>query len=343
MSKLPFQIESESSSPKYRQIIDGIISAIEYKELSRGDALPSVNKMCRDFSVARETVLKAYGELKSQGIIEAVPGKGYYVATEYTKHRTKVFALFDSLSSYKQDLYTALKDELGEEAILDIYFHHFNAEVFERLLLDNMGKFGIYLVMPFTHKRLPEIFTKLDVDKLVSNDLSYLLIFDREQQYADPYSYLGQNFDTAVYECLKSGLSLIKKYRRFVLVTPRHIQHPEETFPIFGRFCKDHAIDCAVIPNWKQEPITQETAYFVVDDHDLIYVIEQSKAKNFTLGKDVGVLSYNETVVKRVLCDGITVISTDFIELGKRAAQYVRNPRKTQEIIPTRLIVRNSL
>ncbi len=81
----------------------------------------------------------------------------------------------------------------------------------------------------------------------------------------------------------------------------------------------------------------------MVDDHDLIYVIEQSKAKNFTLGKDVGVLSYNDTVVKRVLCDGITVISTDFTELGRRAAQYVRNPVKTHEIIPTRLIIRNSL
>jgi len=43
------------------------------------------------------------------------------------------------------------------------------------------------------------------------------------------------------------------------------------------------------------------------------------------------------------LRDGITVISTDFIALGKRAAQYVRNPVKTHEMIPTRLIVRNSL
>jgi hypothetical protein len=45
----------------------------------------------------------------------------------------------------------------------------------------------------------------------------------------------------------------------------------------------------------------------------------------------------------RVLCGGITVISTDFIRLGKRAAEYIRFPQKTQEIIPTNLIVRKSL
>ena len=343
MDKRLFEIDSGASTPKYRQIIDGVVTAIEQKELSRGDTLPSVNKMCRDFSLARETVIKAYTELKSQGIIESVPGKGYYVASEYTRHCIKVFALFDSLSTYKQDLYDTLKDELGDEAILDIYFHHFNADVFERLLLDSIGKFGVYLVMPFAHKRLPHIFEKLDPVKLTSGDYSSLVIFDREQQYAGPYSYIGQNFDTAVYDCLVSGRELIQKYHRFVMVTPRHIQHPAETFPVFERFCQDFGIEHVIIPNWKKEPISEGTAYFVVDDHDVIYVIEQSKAKNFTLGQNIGLLSYNDTVVKRVLCDGITVLSTDFIALGTRAAQYVRNPLKTHEIIPTRLIVRNSL
>jgi DNA-binding transcriptional regulator YhcF (GntR family) len=343
MNKPLFKIERTSSSPKYRQIIDGIIAAIERKKLRRGDLLPSVNKICTDFSVARETVLKAYTELKSQGIIEAIRGKGYYVATEYIQYRPKVFLLFDSSTSYKQDLYFAFKDTLGDEVMIDIYFHHFNIEMFERLLLNSMGKYNMYLVMPFTHKRMPDIFAKLDAEKLVNADRSYLVVFDREKQYTGPYSYLGQDFDTSVYNGLQSGLALIKKYRRMVMVVPQRIQHPAESFHSFKRFCEDQAIEYAIIYQWHQEPITPGTAYFVVDDSDLIHVIEQSMAQNYLLGQDVGIVSYNDTDVKRVLCGGVTVISTDFVQLGKRAAEYVRNPKITQEIIPTRLIVRNSL
>lgn len=343
MEKSLFEIEDTARLPKYKQIVGGIITAIDQKELSRGDALPSVNTMSKQYAVARETVVKAYNELKSQGIIEAIPGKGYYVATEYTKHLSKIFLLFDSSTLYKQDLYEALSSALGGEMILDIYFHHFNIEMFERLLLDSIGKYNMYLVMPFTHKHMPDVFAKLDVGKLTTGNTSNLLILDRERQYAGPYSYIGQDFDASVYNCLEEGLPLLSKYRRMVMVFPHRIQHPEETFHCCKRFCGDHNIDYAMIYSWQQEEITPGTVYFIVDDHDLIYVIEQCNARNYVLGQDVGLLSYNETPIKRVLLDGITVISTDFIRLGTRAAEYIHSPQKTHEIIPTRLIIRNSL
>jgi DNA-binding transcriptional regulator YhcF (GntR family) len=343
MEKSLFEIEESLSLPKYRQIVDGIITAIQQKELNRGDALPSVNKMCKRYSVARETVVKAYNELKSQGIIEAIPGKGFYVITEYTKHQSNIFLLFDSFSLYKQELYAALRDSLGDDAILDIYFHHFNIALFEKLLLDSVGKYTVYCVMPFTHKNMPDVFAKLDVEKLVNGDFSQLVILDRERQYAGPFSYIGQDFDTSVYHCLEEGLPLLSKYHRMVMVCPQRIQHPEETFQCFKRFCEAHIIEYAIIYHWGQETITSGTAYFVVDAQDLIYVIEQCNTYNYILGQDVGILSYNDTPIMRVLCGGITVISTDFIRLGKRAAEYIRFPQKTQEIIPTNLIVRKSL
>ncbi len=343
MEKPLFEIEETLSLPKYRQIVNGIIAAIQQKELNRGDALPSVNKMCKRYSVARETVVKAYNELKSQGIIEAIPGKGFYVITEYTQHQSNIFLLFDSFSLYKQELYESLRDELGDDAILDIYFHHFNIASFEKLLLDNIGKYTMYCVMPFTHKNMPDVFAGLDVERLVNDDSSQLLILDREKQYASPYSYIGQDFDTAVYRCLEEGFPLLKKYRRLAMIAPRRIQHPEETFQCFKRFCEEHVIDYSIVYHWRQEAITPGTAYFVVDVQDLIYIIEQCNAQNYTLGQEIGILSYNDTPIMRVLCGGITVISTDFIRFGKRVAGYIRSPQKTQELIPTNLIVRNSL
>lgn len=343
MIKPLFDIQSTSSSPKYKQIVNGIISAIERKELMRGDLLPSVSQICKEFSLSRETVVKAYAELKSQGIVEAVPRKGYYVASEYIKHETRVFVLFDAFTPYKQDLYNSFQDELGEDAILDIYFHHFNIELFESLLLDSMGKYGIYLIMPFPHSHMSEIFAKLNPERLLVLDRSYLLVLDREKQYAGSYSYIGQNFNTALYTCLQTGLSLIKKYKRIVLVFPLPSTHPKEIMDGFSRFCEENKIDHKIIHNLVREKIRKKTVYFVIDDTDLVQIVERCKAKNYILGQDVGVLSYNETAMKRVVSDGITVVSTDFVAMGKRVAEYVRNPKKTQEIVPTRLIVRSSL
>jgi DNA-binding LacI/PurR family transcriptional regulator len=47
--------------------------------------------------------------------------------------------------------------------------------------------------------------------------------------------------------------------------------------------------------------------------------------------------------MKRVVYKGITVISTDFGELGRRAAHFVLERKPVHEIIPTTLIRRNSL
>jgi len=338
-----FDVQSRSSSPKYKQIVDGIINAIKRKDLVRGDVLPSVSSLCKEFSLSRETVVKAYAELKSQGIVAAVPRKGYYLASEYVKHTTKVFVLFDAFTPYKEDLYNAFKDELGEDAILDIYFHHFNIELFESLLLDSMGKYGIYVVMTFPHPKIPEILKKLDPDKLLVADRCYLLILDRCKETAEPYSSICQDYDTLLYDCLQTGLALIKKYNKLILVFPMPSYHPKEIMDGFSRFCEENAIDYRIIHNLMQEKIKKKTAYFVIEDADLVYILEQCKARNYTLGQDVGVISYNETAMKRIVSDGVTVISTDFAAMGRRTAEYIRNPKRTREVRPTRLIIRSSL
>ena len=52
----------------------------------------------------------------------------------------------------------------------------------------------------------------------------------------------------------------------------------------------------------------------------MIKKIRRSKLK---LAEDVGVLSYNDTPLKEILSDGISVISTDFNAMGKLAAKSI--------------------
>ncbi|MBV5334125.1 hypothetical protein JZU57_02665, partial [bacterium] len=61
-------------------------------------------------------------------------------------------------------------------------------------------------------------------------------------------------------------------------------------------------------------------APWMIDDTDLVAAVEMARSAGLELGKDMGILSYNESPVKRVIDKGITVISTDFAEQGRQAA-----------------------
>ena len=66
--------------PVYLQIADQIKSQIISGALPRGSALPSERALAQILDVHRNTVVKAYSELKSDAWIESRQGVGYIVA-----------------------------------------------------------------------------------------------------------------------------------------------------------------------------------------------------------------------------------------------------------------------
>jgi DNA-binding LacI/PurR family transcriptional regulator len=61
------------------------------------------------------------------------------------------------------------------------------------------------------------------------------------------------------------------------------------------------------------------------------------------LGKDVGIISYNDSIIKEILLEGITVISTDFQQLGKKAGQIILERKKQPYDNPFYVFHRKSL
>jgi DNA-binding GntR family transcriptional regulator len=52
-------INKHSNTPKYLQIVNAVKSCIEKNTLTKGDALPSVNKLLQQYEILRDTVVKA--------------------------------------------------------------------------------------------------------------------------------------------------------------------------------------------------------------------------------------------------------------------------------------------
>lgn len=74
---IPF--DSQSESPLYEQIYQYIKDEIRSARLEAGSRLPSTRVLAQNLKVSRSTTQMAYDQLLSEGYIEALPCKGYYV------------------------------------------------------------------------------------------------------------------------------------------------------------------------------------------------------------------------------------------------------------------------
>ena len=113
------KVDKSLNTPVYLQIIHSVYSRIEDGSLSLGSQMPSINQVAIEYSLARETVVKAFKILQGKGIISPVQGKGYFVSSTELNIENRIFLFFDSFSAYKEVIYNALKDQyLAQSFIL---------------------------------------------------------------------------------------------------------------------------------------------------------------------------------------------------------------------------------
>jgi DNA-binding transcriptional MocR family regulator len=73
------RLDRTSGLPLYRQICQGLREAILSGELAEGVRLPTERALARELGVNRTTVMNAYNELASEGLIEGHVGRGTLV------------------------------------------------------------------------------------------------------------------------------------------------------------------------------------------------------------------------------------------------------------------------
>ena len=327
-------IDTTSGIPKYKQIVLSIEIAIAENRLKKNDKLPSVNKISLEFSLSRDTVLLAYDELKKRGIIYAILGKGYYVKSVEFSFEQRIFLLFDELNSFKEDIYNSFLETMNNSAQVDIFFHHFNIDMFRKLINEANGNYSKYIIMPTNLIGAP------DLIKTLPNQDVYIL--DQTNSDLKDYPSVHQNFVKDIYEAILKGKYLIDKYQKLILLFPG-FREPVGMKIGFEKFCADFDIKNEVINGFEDREIQKGAVYIIPNDRDLVRVIEKAKLQHLKLGTDFGIISYNETPLKKVVENGITTISTDFIEMGKILAQMILSGKKEQIENKSELIIRKSL
>lgn len=332
-------IDYFSGTPKYLQLANSIIKAISEGKIQKDEILPSINELSFEFEISRDTAEKAYKYLKSISVLHSVPGKGNFIKTTDVKHELKIFLLFNKLSVHKKIIYDAFVSALGELASIDFYIYNNDFDFFKRLITDKKDFYTHYVIIPHFMDggdNAHEVINTIPKDKLILLDK---LIRGVDGEYGAVY----ENFEKDIYGALEQALPKLSKYHTIKLIFPSYTYFPKEIIKGFQAFCHQYAFNYRVINNVAKEIIRDGEVYINLMEDDLVILIEKILATKFKIGKNVGVISYNETPLKKIILNGITTISSDFEMMGRKTAQLILEHSVQHLEIPFYLSLRASL
>jgi DNA-binding transcriptional regulator YhcF (GntR family) len=333
-----FKFNGKTDKPIYKYIAEIIARDIEKGILQKKVQLPSVNEFSSKYAVARDTIEKAYGELKKQNYISSAPGKGYFVIGK-KESKLKVLLVFNKLSSYKKMVYDAIIETMDNKAKVDLQVHHYDPHLLREIVETSLGKYHYYVIMPhfFQHSKKKDYLPILN--SIPANEL---VILDKKiNGLQENVMGIFQNFKYDIYYALTSEVKRIKKYHHVVMIFPKETHHPVEIIAGVKKFCYETNKKFSVIKNLETEKITSGKLYIVIEENDLAKLIKKVRKTKFQTGKQIGIISFNESDLKELL--DITVITTDFDKMGRTAATLILERNHSQVNNPFKIIVRNSI
>ena len=346
MSK-PIRIDENSRVPKYRQIVDAIVNNIATGEMEINQKLPSINSFSEEYLLSRDTVEKAYHILKGCKVITPIQGKGYYVSRKPVISKLNILFLINKLSAPKACIYNAFINAIGHNSHTDLHIYHCEPSIFLNLLEKNRNIYDYYMIMPHfkTEDGRHISYTDEVIEAINTIPKEKLILLDNNKlEIKGDIVQIYQDFENDIYNALKEGLDKITSYGKLILVYPEKAIYPQPRRILrgFQKFCGEYDMPFEILDRVFEDIVIKKGDLFItLEENDLVYLVKLIRENNYSLGKEIGVISCNDTSLKELL--GITVISTDFRAMGETASRMILNNEKGIVKNPFRFIDRNSI
>lgn len=328
-----------SATPKYQQLANSIIKAIEKGKLQTDDILPSINEISAYFDIARDTAERGYKHLKKMNILSSVPGKGYFIKSTEIEKKIKIFLLFNKLSAHKKIIYDTLVSKIGAAATIDFYIYNNDFALFKKLLNNCREDYDFYVIIAHFldgAENAYKVINTIPKEKLI-------LLDKKVPGVVGNFGAVYENFEKDIYGALEKVTTQLGRYHTLNIIFPHYSYYPTEILSGFIKYCQDYAFNCKIISDIRKEIINKGEVYINLMEEDLVHLIEKTISQKLKVGKDVGVISYNETPVKKIILNGITTISTNFEMMGEKTAELILNNSIQHIEADFNLILRNSL
>ena len=111
------------------------------------------------------------------------------------------------------------------------------------------------------------------------------------------------------------------------------------------KFCSDNNIQYEFHSEVRPYIINKDEVYLILNgqlDYELIELVEAARLKGYSIGNEIGIISYNESHINKIILNGLTVLSTDFEQMGTLAAKMILDKSFSKIKCDFRLIRRNS-
>lgn len=331
--------DREQDLTKSRQLVKAILDAMQSGKLHQGDTLPSINDLCTALETSRGTIERAYNKLREMGAINSYHGKSYYIADKKTPPVTSILLLFSNLSIHKKIMFDSFSQTIGEQGKIDFYIYNNDYNLFKKLLTEKMDAYSKIVVVPqFTdnEEMAHQLIDKIPKEKLV---LMGRLIEEMEGDFGAVY----EPFKNDIYDSLKKIRKRLSKYSTIKMVFPEGSYYSREIINGFMDFCSDYTFDYELLADLEEETIAPNTAYITLSEDDLIVLIEKIIPLQLNVGKQVGILSYNESPLKKIILNGISTISSNFEVIGHKTAEIVLRNSTEKIPVPCAITLRKSL
>jgi len=310
-------VDENSKVPKYLQIVEIIKSDIDNGIFRIGEQVPSINETSAEFYLARDTVEKAYKVLKEKGILSAVKGKGYYVASTGKICKRRCLLFLNNFNDDKMAFYQSFKSSIPDSCEVDVHLFNGDPEQLERDIMANLGHYDNFIIFPHLDSITEGL--RSAIKKIPGNKLIFV---HREFESCMECSAVVTDNREELYQALTAISESCKKYNHFRLVFPDNNYH-REVWEGFADYCLDHQIKFDITPDLFEAEIESGQLFIIKSDQDLALLVKHCREHQLKLGKDIGVICFNDSALKEVLAGGISVITPDFGQIGQQVAKIV--------------------
>lgn len=336
-----FDEETKKNIPKYIQLSNSFKALINMGVLNTDDRMPSFNELIINLDVSKDTIEKAYKILKKEHFIISVRGKGTFVMSNSSSGKIKVLLVFNKFSSSKKKLYEAFVKTSENHLETDLLIHNGNLQHLKKILNEQKSNYHYFGVIPIFNTTSDDNIEKV-LQIIPSHQL--LLLGRAEDNFTKEIPSVYEDFSEDIFDILQQNIKPIITFEKLHLVIAKDSSRSlRDIWSGFVRFCIHFNIPYAVTSNYNKGVIENKTLYIVTNDEDLTEIIKDTRKQNYSLGKDVGIISYNDSPLKEIVEGGITIISTSFTDMGKIAALQIINKKLESVKVPFFMKRRNSL
>ncbi len=341
---ITLSINSASTIPVYKQLLHQFEVAVRSGKVQDGELVMSMNELSAALGISKETVKKVYSILRDKGLLEARQGKGFYIHIPHEGLKPTVLVIIDKLSAYKQTLLDSLVKTVAQKAEFTILLHNQDADLLEYYIDQHLGKFDYYVITPHfslddaTQKRVTKLLSRIPNRQLILAD-HWL------KSLKGNYGAVYQDYENDAAEGLETGVEKIKRkgaLQVFILENSLYGHIIEQSV---RRCCQKHHIDVNFHTEVTADVISKGNTYLLLNsslDDGLLALSRAAKEKKLRIGKDISIISYNESPISEIVLGGLTTISTDFAEMGVLIGKMILSKRLTKEKCTFRMTRRSS-